>query len=210
MRRELRPVVTVAVAAMLAVALAGCGGPPVTHYYVLELTPRADNAPGHAETGLTVGVRSFQVDSPYDQDRIVYRVRERSAEVGFYAYHRWATPLSRMLPRAVAAGLGGTDGIRLIEPAVAGRTYDAYLAGRVLTAEEVDHAGGQDVVLRFDLGLHSPDGAELWSDVVTAEGTIDTRDVGAIVEQMNRVLGRAMEETRDSFAQAITGLRVDD
>ena len=186
MRREARPVVVVAV--MLVLALVGCGGPPATHYYLLELTPRVDtNASDSVERGLTVGVRSFQVDSPYDQDRIVYRVRDRSAEVGFYAYHRWATPLSRMLPRAVATGLDGTDGVRLIEP-----------------------AGGQDVVLRFDLGLRSADGSELWSELVTAEGTIDTREVGAVVEQMNRVLAQAIVEVRGSFAQAITDLRVDD
>ena len=28
----------------------------------------------------------------------MYRVGEDSPEVGFYAYHRWAAPLSRMLP----------------------------------------------------------------------------------------------------------------
>jgi len=208
-RREARPVVVVAV--MLVLALVGCGGPPATHYYLLELTPRVDaNASDPVEGGLTVGVRSFQVDSPYDQDRIVYRVRDRSAEVGFYAYHRWATPLSRMLPRAVVTGLDGTEGVRLIEPAVAGRTYDAYLVGRVLTAEEVDHAGGQDVVLRFDLGLRSADGSELWSELVTAEGTIDTREVGAVVEQMNRGLAQAIVEVRGSFARAITDLRVGD
>jgi uncharacterized lipoprotein YmbA len=208
-RREARPVVVLA--AMLVLALAGCGSPPATHYYLLELTPRVDaNAPDPAERGLTVGVRPFQVDSPYDQDRIVYRVRDRSAEVGFYAYHRWATPLSRMLPRAVATGLEETEGVRLIEPAVAGRTYDAYLVGRVLTAEEVDHAGGQDVVLRFDLGLRTADGSELWSELVSAEGTIDTQEVGAVVEQMNRVLAQAIEELRGSFAQAITDLRVGD
>lgn len=209
MRRKARSVVVVA--AMFALALLGCGGPPATHYYLLELTPpSATRAPDLSERGLTVGVRSFQVDSPYDQDRIVYRVRERSAEVGFYAYHRWATPLSRMLPRAVATGLDGTDGVRLIEPAVTGRTYDAYLVGRVLTAEEIDHAGGQDVVLRFDLGLRSADGAELWSELVTAEGTIDTQEVGVVVEQMNRVLSQAIEEIRGSFARAITDAHVGD
>lgn len=211
MRREARPFVVAAAAALLALAFVGCGKPPATHYYLLELTPRVETAaPGVVERGATVGVKSFQVDSPYDQDRIVYRVRERSAEVGFYAYHRWATPLSRMLPRAVAGGLGGTEGVRLIEPTVPGRTYDAYLVGRVLTVEEVDHAEGQDVVLRFELGLRSADGTELWSELLTAEGTIDTNEVGEIVEQMNLVLGQSIEEIRGSFARAITDARVGD
>jgi len=197
-----------AVVSMLAVMLVGCGGPPATHYYLLELTPSVAAGTGAgAERGLTVGVRTFQVDPPYDQDRIVYRVRERSSEVGFYAYHRWAAPLSRMLPLAVATGLDGADGLRLIEPAVTGRSYDAYLVGRVLTLEEVDHSGGQDIVVRLKLGLRSGDGTEVWSEVLTAEDTIDTQDVGDIVEQMSQVVSRAIEQARGSFGQAIIDAR---
>jgi uncharacterized lipoprotein YmbA len=195
---------------MLVAALVGCGGPPATHYYLLESTPRVDRSSVTAEGGTTVGVRPFQVDPPYDQDRIVYRVRDRSTEVGFYAYHRWATPLSRMLPRAVAAGLDDSVGVRLIEPVVSGRSYDGYLVGRVLAIEEVDHEGGQDVVLRIELGLRTANGTELWSDVLTAEDTIETREVGEIVEQMNRALGQAIEGVREEFGQAVIGLRVDD
>ena len=198
----------VAVVSMLAVMLVGCGGPPSTHYYLLETTPRVEaGSSTGAERGLAVGVRTFQVDPPYDQDRIVYRVRERSSEVGFYAYHRWAAPLSRMLPLAVATGLEGAEGLRSIEPAVTGRGYDAYLVGRVLTFEEVDHSGGQDIVVRLKLGLRSGDGTELWSEVLTAEDTIDTQDVGEIVEQMSRVVSRAIEDARGSFGQAIIDAR---
>ena len=32
-------------------------------------------------------MRSFDVDPPFDQDRIVYRVGAESPEIGFYAYH---------------------------------------------------------------------------------------------------------------------------
>lgn len=208
MKREVRPVVVLVGAAVLVVGLSGCGGPPATHYYLLELTPRVEPASTTAERGSTVGVRSFQVDPPYDQDRIVYRVRDRSAEVGFYAYHRWATPLSRMLPLAVSEGLKGAEGVRLIEPVVNGRTYDAYLVGRVLAIEEVDHEGGQDVVLRLELGLHAADDTELWSEVLTAEDTIDTQEVGEIVEQMSRALGQAIDGVRGSFGQAISAPRV--
>ncbi len=92
---------------------------PPTHYYVLELDPgAADGAAGAADGGgapptprrRTIGVRPFAVDAPYDQDRIVYRVGEGSAEVGFYSYHLWAAPLPSMLPAAVATGLEGATG----------------------------------------------------------------------------------------------------
>ena len=89
--------------ALVATAV-GCKAVPAMHYYMLE--PRAETTPAPGG-GLTVGVLPFAVDSPYDQDRIVYRVGDSSAEVGFYAYHRWAAPLSRMMPTLVAEGLAG-------------------------------------------------------------------------------------------------------
>jgi len=201
----------IVVAGLLALALAfvGCGRPPATHYYMLSLVPRADapdSVATHAE-GLAVGVRPFEVDPPYDQDRIVYRVKARSTEVGFYAYHRWAAPLSRMLPLVVARGFAGTEGVRSIEPAVGVRGYDAFLSGRVRTIEEVDHSGGQDVVLHIALSLQSVSGEEWWSEVLTARSTVEARDVSQIVEEMNRALGQAIVELRASFADAISDAR---
>ena len=74
----------------------GCRATPAMNYYVLE--PRS-GASADAPDGVRVGVLPFEVDPPYDQDRIVYRIGADSPKVGFYEYHRWAAPLSRMLPR---------------------------------------------------------------------------------------------------------------
>ena len=115
MNNAVRPAVVVALATTLAVALSGCGGPPATHYYLLEVTPKVEARSTAAERGVTVGVRSFQVDPPYDQDRIVYRVGADSPEVGFYEYHRWAAPLSHMLPRLVCAAYGDVEGVGRIQ-----------------------------------------------------------------------------------------------
>ena len=63
-------------------------------------------------------VEAFLVDPPYDQDRLVYRVGRNTPEVGFYDYHRWAAPLSRMLPKVVADSFGTVRGVASIEPTV--------------------------------------------------------------------------------------------
>ena len=78
--------------AVLALTI-GCKAMPTTHYYILE--PRAGSS-DDAGAGVAVGVLPFEVDPPYDQDRIVYRIGADSPKVGFYEYHRWAAPLSRM------------------------------------------------------------------------------------------------------------------
>ena len=56
-----------------ALVLCSCGSVPQTHYYLLEPADFRPGSPSGSASGLAVGVKVFQVDPPYDQDRIVYR-----------------------------------------------------------------------------------------------------------------------------------------
>ena len=195
-------------------SLAACSSLPPTHYYVIELDPREGDAAGaNAPTGssaatdasrLTIGVRPFAVDSPYDQDRIVYRIGESSAEVGFYAYHLWAAPLQSMLPAAVATGLEGTPGVSVVEPVAGGRSYQAFLHGRVIAVEEIDLLDRQVVRAVIELRLVALDGAELWAGVVDARGETNTEEVGVVVETLATALAETLAGTRDSLGRALT------
>ena len=193
MRRSIAPVA-------LAL-LAGCSQLPPTHYYVLEIDrpPAAAAASG----AVSIGVRPFAVDAPYDQERIVYRIGERSPEVGFYSYHLWAAPLSSMLPAAVAGALSGTAGVLEIEPVASARKYDAYLLGRVLAVEEIDVGERQLVRAAIELRLVDPGGAELWSRTIEANGEARAGEVSAIVEELVRALGAALDEARGGLAGAL-------
>jgi uncharacterized lipoprotein YmbA len=217
------------VAVVAAISIVGCSQLPPTHYYVLELDPlpsaeaggaggasggdaaESGAADAHAGAGAAadastwiVGVRPFAVDAPYDQDRIVYRVGEGSAEVGFYAYHLWAAPLSTMLAAAVATGLDGAQGVAAVEPVVSGRTYRAFVDGRVLAVEEIDLADRQLVRASIELRLVDREGAELWTDVVTARGETRTEQVGEVVEALSLALAEALGRTRESFGRAVS------
>ncbi len=182
-----------------------CARLPTTHYYVLE--PRgeaAEESPSSAhQDGLVIGVEAFLVDPPYDQDRIVYRVGEDSPEIGFYAYHRWAAPLSRMLPKVVAAGLHGTTGVSSIGPIVPGRDYAAFLEGRVLELEQIDVPEGQRVRVRLELTLRLEDGTELFSETLTGETITRTRKVSEVVEEMSTALEQALNEAREGLERAL-------
>jgi uncharacterized lipoprotein YmbA len=202
-------------AVAIPVLIAGCSQLPPTHYYVLELDPgAADGAGGAASSGgaaadasaWAIGVRPFAVDEPYDQDRIVYRVGEGSAEVGFYAYHLWAAPLSSMLAAAVATGLEGAPGVAVIEPVAAGRTYRAFINGRVLAVEEIDLPDRQLVRAEIELRLVGLDGAELWADVVTARGETRTEQVGDVVEALSAALAEALAQTREGLGRTVASL----
>jgi len=194
----------VALAIVLVIALGGCGGRvPSTHYYVLE--PRDVFRPDAAAAvlgGWTIGVETFRVDPPYDQDRIVYRVGENSPEVGFYAYHRWAAPLARMLPRVAAATLGGVAGTKSIEPIAPGRSYDAFIGGRVLAFEEIDTSEGHRVRVRLALHL-STDEEEIWSGTVTGQAALSSDDVGDVVIEMRSALADALRSARHGIQVAL-------
>jgi ABC-type uncharacterized transport system auxiliary subunit len=204
MSRHLQRVTLFLLAALLPTVI-GCGKIPTIHYYILE-PQELDQPRAHGTSGLDIGVEAFLVDPPYDQDRLVYRVGRNTPEVGFYDYHRWAAPLSRMLPKVVADSFGTVRGVASIEPTDIGRDYGAFLTGRVRAFEEIDLPDGQQVRVRLDLTLTTADGDALW--VGTAEGETVARSdsVGQIVERLQAVLGEGLVRARTSLEEALSSL----
>ncbi len=172
---------TLVIGALLGACIGG-GALPVTHYYTLR-PPAAvteSSARESGDSGWVVGVPPFAVDPPYDQDRLVYRRGVDSTEVGFYAYHRWASPLGRLVAVALADGLRGTAGIVEIEPARAAGDYSARLEGRLLYLEELDSEAGQEARLSLQLDLRSDEGELLWTSVLTGSASGRVRDVSQV------------------------------
>ena len=187
----------------LVLLCAACSQLPQTHYYLLELERQPRTTSPTADGGWNLGVRHFAVESPYDQDRLAYRVGDGSPEISFYAYHRWAAPLESMLEEAIATGLESTPGVESLERIVSGRRYDAYLDGRLLQLEEIDRAGEQRVRLRLSLRLRTAAGEELWSEVLEGEATTQTDRVVVIVETMRSVLEKTLADARPRLARAL-------
>ena len=170
LRRRLGGLAARLAAGLGALALvASCAGAPEVRYY--ELSPPAGG--GGAAGGARLGVERFRVDPPYDQSRIVYRIASEANEVGFYAYHRWATPLESMLALSAARVLESRPGVALaepVEPAEAEATYDLLVGGRLLELDEVDGPDGEEARVELELTLRVPDGgsgeagggSELW------------------------------------------------
>ncbi len=178
----------------------GCKAMPTTHYYLLEPSAGASDGTG---AGLTVGVLPFEVDPPYDQDRIVYRIGADSPKVGFYEYHRWAAPLSRMLPRIACAAFRNVEGVRRIEPVASEHRYDVRLSGRVITLEEVDTAGGQHVRMDLVLTLIGSDGSTLWSAAASGRSDTSADTVEELVAQIRAVAESVFAGQREGFARAL-------
>ena len=195
-------------AALLALSTLACGRIPATHYYVLGLHPpqvvAASVAAGDAaKNGLVVGVASFHVDPPYDQDRLVYRVGRDSPEVAFYHYHRWAAPLSRLLPGAVAEAFRGVPGLRSIEPRSPGQDYAARLDGRLHLLEEVDLPDGQRLRFRLTLALRLEDGTVVWTGELVENRAIEVDGVPDVAAAISVTLVEALHAARNDLERAL-------
>lgn len=191
----------------LGSAAAACRTPPAVHYYVLEPPrPAAEEpSPGASPEGISLGVESFTVDPPYDQERLVYRIGEDSPEVGFYAYHRWASPVGRLVAVAVAEALRGTPGIAAVEPATGdGDDYTAVLEGRVVCLEEVDLPAGQKARVRLELKLRDRAGTVLWARTLTGEAEGRAQSAAEIVEQMRRAFRTLLDELRAELSGVLS------
>ena len=212
-RRTGSPAIFTAIVFLLVAIAAGCGRAPASRYYLLQpreghetlaaMQTTVDGLVEDAEVGLQVGVRTFQVDPPFDQDRIVYRIGRDAVEVGFYPYDRWAVPLSRMLPSLAAQLLGEATGIASMEPVVAGRAYDALLEGRLLALEEIDTPDGQYARLRLLLLLRARDESIVWEQAISREAVTEAEDVGDVVTQMRALLEDALTEARPQLEAAL-------
>ena len=188
----------------LPLLLSACRSAPTTRYYVLAPTRAAvvTTPPAEEAAGLRVGVEPFTVDPPYDRDQLVYRLGADSVEVGFYAYHRWAAPLSDLVAVAMADGLRGVPGIELIEPWTSAGEYTALLHGRVVYLEEIDLPGQQEARVRMELRLTDLEGSILWSAEVSGSASGQSETVEEIVEQLYAAFDQALDEARRSLSRA--------
>jgi len=172
-------------------------------------TPSTPAAP--AGEGVRLGVERFRVDSPYDQDRIVYRVASSPDEIGFYAYHRWATPLDRMLALATARQLESRPEVAVAEPADPDSTYDLLIGGRLLELDEVDGPDGEEARVEIELTLRAAGGGaerEVWRGRYRASASGTAVDVPAVVALMEQALADALGRGTTELVRHLDGAGV--
>lgn len=185
-----------------ALASSGClgGAPsPPTHRYLLQVPPVPSP---DSQGGLHIGVERLAVDPPYDDERLVYRASPDTTEVGFYNYHRWASPLDRLLASALAAGLAGTPGVASAEP-VAGGDYQARLAGRLIYLEEVDHHDRIEARIALALALRSAHGELLWKGTALGSAVGPASDGGDVMGLVEMAFGQVVAAVRKELAAAL-------
>ena len=85
----------------LVAILAGCGSPPKERFYALSVVDAANSSPAQAAFAVAVG--PVTVPEMVDRPQMVLRVAANRMELS--ELNRWAEPLKRALPRAIAASI---------------------------------------------------------------------------------------------------------
>ena len=192
-RKNTKRTVTTTVLCLAALGLlVGCSRVRYPNYYTLNL-PAPPDPPAAEGTHAILAIREFSAPTYLRQGAIVYKTSPE--EIGFYAYHRWATDPRELVTNAVIEHLRGGAAFALVKP-YDGRPDAGYvLSGRLEKLDEFDYEGGVKVEVALSAQITSiATGATVWTNTVSEVGDVSERDVPAVVSEMNRTMERAIKK----------------
>lgn len=175
------------------ITLAGCGGAAkYPNYYTLQVPPPPD-PPVQEGVRASLAVREFRSPTYLHQGAIVYKTSPE--QIAFYNYHRWAVDPREFVTNAVTDRLRASGTFAQVKSYDGRSDVDYVLSGRLEKLEEIDYEGGVKVEVAISAQMTSlGTGAAVWTNAVSEVGTVDRRDVPAVVSEMNRTMERAIEK----------------
>lgn len=158
------------------VVLTGCASVPPTHYYTFQPVPVIAREPSSPRYSASIGVEAYEAETPYQQDRIVFR--KSPYEVNFYEYHRWLRPPTELVTEQVQKLLRTSELFQQVHEYTYDSTPDYLLRGRILLFDQWYNGKGSSV----QIGIHYQfvEVAQeriLWSDVIETTATVPTLDI---------------------------------
>jgi uncharacterized lipoprotein YmbA len=180
-------------AVMTLIVLAGCGGAvKYPNYYALHIPPPPDPPPQEGVRA-SLAVREFRSPAYLHQGAIVYKTSPE--QIGFYNYHRWAADPREVVTNAMTDRLRASGSFTQVKLYDGRSDVDYVLSGRIEKLEEIDYEGGIKVEVAITAQMTNlTTGAAAWTNTVDEIGTVDQRDVPAVVSEMNRTMERAIEK----------------
>jgi cholesterol transport system auxiliary component len=190
MKRILAPIAFSLAALMI---LAGCGGRVrYPSYYTLNL-PAPPDPPPTENAHATVAIREFRAPAYLRQTAIVYKPSPE--QIGFYAYHRWASDPCEFVTNSLIERLRASGNFAHVKPYDGRPGIEYVVSGRLEKLEEVDYEGGVKVEVAISAQMTNlATGATVWTKAVSEAGDVNKHDVPAVVSEMNRTMERAIEK----------------
>ena len=184
---------TVGFALAALIILAGCGGAvKYPNYYTLHMAPPPD-PPGPERVHANLAIREFRSPMYLRQGAIVYKTSPE--QIGFYNYHRGAVDPREFVTNAVAERLRASGNFAQVKLYDGRPDVDYVLSGRLEELEEIDYQGSVKVQVAISAQMTNlATGATVWTNEASEIGTVGQRDVPAVVAEMNRTMGLAIEK----------------
>ncbi len=124
------------VVVLIVVFLQGCMSSPVKRYYQLHM--EVDRAAGTPQINKIVMVSPMEVDSAYNDYRMVYRLS--AYELNYYSYEFWIKKPAQMVRDSVIDYLSRGMAFKRVFTKYAEGDPDLLLRAKVNALEEYDHA----------------------------------------------------------------------
>jgi ABC-type uncharacterized transport system auxiliary subunit len=188
-----RTLTTIVFSLTALVILTGCGGKVrYPNYYTLNL-PAPPDPPPTQNVHATVAIREFRAPAYLRQTAIVYKPAPE--QIGFYAYHRWASDPCEFVTNSVIERLRASGNFAHVKPYDGRPNIEYVLSGRLEKLEEIDYAGGVKVEVAISAQMTNlATGSTVWTNAVSEVGDVNKHDVPAVVSEMNRTMERAINK----------------
>src|SRR6202166_4668696 len=192
---------TFAIAALLAVALSGCGSIKPVKYYQLTHPPTTPLAGSQSPVDASILVRLFQTSHLYREDRMVYG--GEGEQLGLYENHRWVEPPVELLQEALARGLRSSGHFRAVTTLRSDTSAEFSLHGHLYAFREVS-SGGVVARLNFDVELMDTKlGTAIWRHTYNHDEPTSGKPVADVAAAMDKNVQLSAQEIQDGILQAL-------
>jgi ABC-type uncharacterized transport system auxiliary subunit len=197
-----RTLMTVVFSLAAFAILTGCGGRiRYANYYTLNL-PAPPDPPAREDAHATLAIREFRAPTYLRQGAIVYK--SSPEQIGFYAYHRWATDPCEFVTDSVVERLRASGSFAQVKRYDGRPDINYVLSGRLERLEEIDYEGGVKVEVSISAEMTNlVTGATVWTNTVSEVGDVNQRDVPAVVSEMSHTMERAIEKLLTSVPAGV-------
>ncbi len=188
-----RALTTIVFSLVALVFLTSCGGRVrYPNYYTLNL-PAPPDPPPAENVHAAVAIREFRAPAYLRQGAIVYKPSPE--QIGFYAYHHWATNPCDFVTNSVIERLRASGDFARVKLYDGRPDIEYVLSGRLEKLEEIDYEGGVKVEVAISAQMTKlATGATVWTNAVSEVGDVNKGDVPAVVSEMNRTMERAIQK----------------
>jgi len=193
-----------AMAALLVVALSGCGSIKPVRYYTLTHPPTSSLAGlQQAPLQVTLLVRLFQTAHLYREDRIVYG--GDTVQLGLYENDRWTEPPVELLQDALARGLRSSGSFRAVTTLRSDASAEYCLTGQLYTFREVSSGSGVSARLNYDVELMDlKRGKAIWRHTYNHDEPVGGKSVADVVAALDKNVHQSVQEVQDGIVQALS------